>query len=687
MIVFKDWEISGKLNACQFDDNTAEFRVVNLPLGYEWKLYWNFGSHLNTFNLKLEDNGKVGVVVFKKEDLPFAGIYRAQLMATDAEGNTKHTENTLELLIFPSFSEDLQWAEIPHAFTDYVLQVGDELSKLVVLEVGKDIILKIDEHDRDEAAHEGKFNEFLSKLDEALAAHNEDVQSHIDIRNTLRDFANALNGTETTAGSAKKVSDHNESNQAHSDIRSSVAALAERLNAIANSTDIDLDQLAEIVAYIKSNRGLIESITTTKISYSDIVNNLETEDPNKPLSAKMGAELKKQISKGGGASSEVLISHIADKDNPHVVTKEQVGLGNVPNVATNDQTYTFATESTLANLTSGEKASKLFGKIAKAVKDLISHISNTSNPHSVTAAQAKARPDTWTPSASDVGARPSNWTPSAADVGAVPTSRKVNGKALSSDITLSASDVGARASTWMPTAADVGAIPKTGGNFTGTSVVVGFDHDSSNNPKNKFVAKSGEMVCYGDKILSMYTIQNDGAIYGVNIMNSQLQPNGNAAGNISLGRDGRRFTTVWLVNAANVGSDRNIKENVHRIDERFVEFFDRLEPVSYKLIGNKHDRNHLGFIAQDVKAAMDEAGITDMEFGGYCRDIKLDEETEQPVLDENGEPVFTYSLRYGEFIALNTMMIQKLRAEIEKQNEEIEKLKAEIEHIKRVALI
>ena len=45
-------------------------------------------------------------------------------------------------------------------------------------------------------------------------------------------------------------------------------------------------------------------------------------------------------------------------------------------------------------------------------------------------------------SASDVGARPSSWTPSASDVGAVPTSRTVNGKALSSDITLSASDVG-----------------------------------------------------------------------------------------------------------------------------------------------------------------------------------------------------------------------------------------------------
>jgi hypothetical protein len=61
-------------------------------------------------------------------------------------------------------------------------------------------------------------------------------------------------------------------------------------------------------------------------------------------------------------------------------------------------------------------------------------------------------------SAADVGARPSTWTPSAANVGAVPTSRKVNGKALSSDITLSASDVGARPDSWLPSAYQINAV-------------------------------------------------------------------------------------------------------------------------------------------------------------------------------------------------------------------------------------
>lgn len=50
-----------------------------------------------------------------------------------------------------------------------------------------------------------------------------------------------------------------------------------------------------------------------------------------------------------------------------------------------------------------------------------------------------------------VGARPDTWTPTAAQVGAVPTSRKVNGKALSADISISAADVGA------PTVAEMNA--------------------------------------------------------------------------------------------------------------------------------------------------------------------------------------------------------------------------------------
>lgn len=88
-----------------------------------------------------------------------------------------------------------------------------------------------------------------------------------------------------------------------------------------------------------------------------------------------------------------VISHIGNKSNPHGVTKSQVGLGNVPNVATNDQTPTFTAASTLKTLTSGEKLSVAFGKLAKAITDLISHIGNKSNPHGITASQIGAAAD------------------------------------------------------------------------------------------------------------------------------------------------------------------------------------------------------------------------------------------------------------------------------------------------------
>ena len=61
--------------------------------------------------------------------------------------------------------------------------------------------------------------------------------------------------------------------------------------------------------------------------------------------------------------------------------------------------------------------------------------------------------------------------PAASDVGAVPTSRKVNNKALSSDITLSASDVGA-----VPLAdAGIKAIPLWKGKLTSSAVPKHFE--------------------------------------------------------------------------------------------------------------------------------------------------------------------------------------------------------------------
>ena len=102
-------------------------------------------------------------------------------------------------------------------------------------------------------------------------------------------------GADPAGTAAEAVSVHNTNNGSHADIRLLIDGLTTRLNALANSTDEDLDQMAELVAYIKSNRSLVDSITTSKVNVADIVNNLTTDISNKPLSAAQGVALKELI--------------------------------------------------------------------------------------------------------------------------------------------------------------------------------------------------------------------------------------------------------------------------------------------------------------------------------------------------------------------------------------------------------
>ena len=102
-------------------------------------------------------------------------------------------------------------------------------------------------------------------------------------------------GADASGTAESKVSEHNISDTAHNDIRLLVHGLTERLNALADSDDTTLDQMSEVVAYIKNNKNLIDDITTSKVNVSDIINNLTTNLSNKVLSASMGVELKKLI--------------------------------------------------------------------------------------------------------------------------------------------------------------------------------------------------------------------------------------------------------------------------------------------------------------------------------------------------------------------------------------------------------
>lgn len=102
-------------------------------------------------------------------------------------------------------------------------------------------------------------------------------------------------GADPSGTASNAVKNHDESNAAHYDIRTSLSDLATRLNALADSDDTTLDQLSEIVAYIKSNKSLIDAITTSKVGVSAIADNLTTNDPAKVLSAAQGVALDNKI--------------------------------------------------------------------------------------------------------------------------------------------------------------------------------------------------------------------------------------------------------------------------------------------------------------------------------------------------------------------------------------------------------
>lgn len=99
-------------------------------------------------------------------------------------------------------------------------------------------------------------------------------------------------GADPKGAAASAVSQHNAAEDSHNDIRLELKAINERLTAFFDSDDKTLDELSEIVAYITSNKTLIDSITTSKVNVTDIINDLVTNVANKPLSAAQGVVLK-----------------------------------------------------------------------------------------------------------------------------------------------------------------------------------------------------------------------------------------------------------------------------------------------------------------------------------------------------------------------------------------------------------
>lgn len=134
-------------------------------------------------------------------------------------------------------------------------------------------------------------------------------------------------------------------------------------------------------------------------------------------------------------------------------------------------------------------------------------------------------------------------------------------------------------------------------------------------------------------------------------------------GKLYLGTGNKRWAQIYSTNGSISTSDRNEKKDITEISDKYVELFKSLKPVQYKFKDGNSNRTHIGFIAQDVEDAMNKTGLSDLDFAGFCKDVKTIRNSDGE--DEVVPNEYVYGLRYEEFIALNTKIIQNLLGRIE----------------------
>lgn len=202
----------------------------------------------------------------------------------------------------------------------------------------------------------------------------------------------------------------------------------------------------------------------------------------------------------------------------------------------------------------------------------------------------------------------------------------------------------------------------------------------------------------GDAFLNGYGISGG---YGVT---SDWSPRENAAE--SLGLSNKRWSEVWAVDTSINSSDVRLKKDISD-SQLGLNFINLLRPVSYKwratgvkevfeetteiidkrgdekaeisvsvakVIGKDENgkdiiettsregaRDHYGFVAQEVKQALDEIGTGDL-FAGW-------------VLDDHTDPESRQNLRYTEFISPMVKAIQELSDMVESLQQEVNTLK------------
>ena len=156
---------------------------------------------------------------------------------------------------------------------------------------------------------------------------------------------------------------------------------ADEAKQYADKAALSASELSSSVTALNSHiesKSNPHGVTKAQLGLGSVDN---TSDKNKPVSDAVKAELDKKANHAAVQTAinvlgETMNAHNDSKNNPHSVTKAQIGLSNVDNTADKDKPVSDAVKTELSKKADAE--------------NLNSHTENTSNPHGVTAEQVGA---------------------------------------------------------------------------------------------------------------------------------------------------------------------------------------------------------------------------------------------------------------------------------------------------------
>lgn len=96
-------------------------------------------------------------------------------------------------------------------------------------------------------------------------------------------------------------------------------------------------------------------------------------------------------------------------------------------------------------------------------------------------------------------------------------------------------------------------------------------------------------------------------------------------------------------------SDQRLKcDIIYDLDERFGRFFRALRPCRFKMRDRQDGPQHIGFIAQEMRSALEADGMMMGDLAALSQ------------FSDEGEEEGIYTVKYGELTALNTAMMQQV---------------------------